>query len=636
MAGDSAGAGIILSILCLLRDHGLPLPAGAVLISPWVDLTHSFPSVTTDNPLDYIPPHGFHHMPSPAWPPPSAGDILAIEEGIVKDMIHKQHLSKEQEEVAILGFHHKDQATSNQNLAHVDSAPLSGHNMSVMIDDKVVEIVDQIQMYTTNQLLAHPLVSPVLQPSLGGLPPLLIMVGGGEMLRDEQIYLAHKAANPEKYIPADVFLDDCAHDHNRKQIKRWKPTYVQLQVWEDLCHVAPVLSFTRPAKYMYRSVAQFGAWALARAQQTEIEIMDDDNVSIISSSDTEMEDQSDDEVGTLSTEEVTEGDITANSAAAKAKATKIGKAGDPLPAFKRHMIRQRVDRHGNIFPLDPASHLPACNVPRDQIGIIKEGPVRKWMAAKLEWDTKFASQKRKVLKQRAKEMEEGYLVFGSEEVPPPSALAGRRLKGLELREEKKTKSYGLSLWSGWGSKHDEKTLEREEIADTEPETSFVSPLDGAGARPVEGAEITPGETLEHLRVPSQRRRRSHRRIIVDEHQTDHASDDEDAPVAAVDENTTAAELLALKPEVTDPQLLPAFAISQAPEQGSSSEPHLEIPDGTTKAKRPKADGIAFPFSLKTKEDRPQSMSSMTTLTSSMNVQPAKEVGVEKVEGEVET
>jgi acetyl esterase/lipase len=24
---------------------GLPMPAGAVLISPWVDLTHSFPSV---------------------------------------------------------------------------------------------------------------------------------------------------------------------------------------------------------------------------------------------------------------------------------------------------------------------------------------------------------------------------------------------------------------------------------------------------------------------------------------------------------------------------------------------------------------------------------------------------------------
>lgn len=135
-------------------------------------------------------------------------------------------------------------------------------------------------MYTTNQLLAHPLVSPIMQPTLGGLPPLLIMVGGGEILRDEQVYVAHKAANPEKYLPPESVLDD----HARAQLKNYKPTDVQLQVWDDLCHVAPTLSFTKPAKYMYRSVSQFSAWALARAQKTEIEIMDDDDISVISTS----------------------------------------------------------------------------------------------------------------------------------------------------------------------------------------------------------------------------------------------------------------------------------------------------------------------------------------------------------------
>ncbi len=141
------------------------------------------------------------------------------------------------------------------------------------------------QMYATNELLSHPLVSPVMQSTLGGLPPLLIMVGGGEILRDEQIYLAHKCANPSAYLPPESVLDDQA----RAQIARYKPTHVQLQVWDDLCHVAPTLSFTRPAKYMYRSVAQFGAWALARAQQTEIDILDDDNISIISNSDSDSE-----------------------------------------------------------------------------------------------------------------------------------------------------------------------------------------------------------------------------------------------------------------------------------------------------------------------------------------------------------
>lgn len=293
-------------MLVTLRDQGLPLPAGAVLISPWVDLTHSFPSVSGDNPMDYIPPWGFHHRPSSAWPPPNSDDMLAADEAIVRKQAHKYHQKhpEQSEEDAIRGFHiyHNVEAENRKNEATPETetdktgkpqpnpVPRSG-NLSIMINNNLVEVKDQIQMYATNQLITHPLISPVLQPSLGGLPPLLIMVGGGEMLRDEQLYLAHKAANPSKYPPSDTFLDEYPHDHARSQIDRWKPTHVQLQVWDDLCHVAPTLSFTRPAKYMYRSIAQFGAWALAKAQNAEIEIMDDDDVSVISRSDSDGEDE---------------------------------------------------------------------------------------------------------------------------------------------------------------------------------------------------------------------------------------------------------------------------------------------------------------------------------------------------------
>ena len=38
VAGDSAGGGLTLGTLISARDQGLPLPAAAVLISPWVDL----------------------------------------------------------------------------------------------------------------------------------------------------------------------------------------------------------------------------------------------------------------------------------------------------------------------------------------------------------------------------------------------------------------------------------------------------------------------------------------------------------------------------------------------------------------------------------------------------------------------
>jgi len=41
IAGDSAGGGLTIATLLALRDGDVPLPAGAVCISPWVDLTCS-------------------------------------------------------------------------------------------------------------------------------------------------------------------------------------------------------------------------------------------------------------------------------------------------------------------------------------------------------------------------------------------------------------------------------------------------------------------------------------------------------------------------------------------------------------------------------------------------------------------
>lgn len=47
LAGDSAGAGLALAVLLSQRDSGGPLPAGAALLSPWVDLTDASPSRRT-------------------------------------------------------------------------------------------------------------------------------------------------------------------------------------------------------------------------------------------------------------------------------------------------------------------------------------------------------------------------------------------------------------------------------------------------------------------------------------------------------------------------------------------------------------------------------------------------------------
>lgn len=518
VAGDSAGGGMTLSMLVTLRDQGIPLPAGTILISPWVDLTHSFPSVAGDGEGDYIPPHGFLHKPSPAWPPPNSDEMKAIAKGAVQNLVdqevkatrksmaeeggrrsvaeqtHDQKVEMEEQE-AIQGFtvdedpevnkqdNPNNPASPGRRQTRAGSTiPGPGHDLSIMIDDNMVQIKDQIQLYTTNQLLAHPLVSPVTQTSLGGLPPMLIQVGGAEMLRDEQIYLAHKAANPEDYPSSEWILDE--HDPPREMADKYSPTNVQLQLWEDLCHVPHTLSFTRPAKYMYRSVAQFGAWALAHAQQKSITIPDEDSLSIISSgSDTHTSDKPTESPGSLSRHQESDpsDDPKQRHHESNPSPSSVGKAGDPLPPFKNHMIRQRITRHGIIYPLAPASELSALQLDHAAIAIIKPGPVKKWLAAKQANDTKFAAEKRKIQKKMTQDLAAGPRSQGDsdnddthslgDEVPPPTALAGRRdrmsVPGGGKTGNKAKKSWGLSMWSGWGSNHDQDTLEREEKAVTE-------------------------------------------------------------------------------------------------------------------------------------------------------------------------
>lgn len=59
LAGDSAGAGLCLLLMLRLRDEGLPLPAAAALLSPWVDLTCSGDTYRTNAHLDpLISRHG--------------------------------------------------------------------------------------------------------------------------------------------------------------------------------------------------------------------------------------------------------------------------------------------------------------------------------------------------------------------------------------------------------------------------------------------------------------------------------------------------------------------------------------------------------------------------------------------------
>lgn len=89
--GDSAGGTLCTALLQLLlqfhrsspsgqtpkvRFHGteveVPLPAGLILVSPWLDITRALPSIESLAKYDYLPPPsqtaGMSYPPCPAWP----------------------------------------------------------------------------------------------------------------------------------------------------------------------------------------------------------------------------------------------------------------------------------------------------------------------------------------------------------------------------------------------------------------------------------------------------------------------------------------------------------------------------------------------------------------------------------------
>lgn len=231
---------------------------------------------------------------------------------------------------------------------------------------------------------------------------------------------------------------------------------------------------------------------------------------------------------------------------------------------------------------------------RDLVGVPKEGPVKKWLEQRKQWDHKFASTKRKVHKRFIDDLAIGYEGFGEGEFPPPSALAGRRRKeGASKKPTKRSKSMGLALWSLWGSKHDKMTMNREEQADKNEQSVEMATATGAaghGARPFADIE-TQRTSAPNSPRGGDNTSRSRRRIVTYEQQDENGNSEEEAEVAA------AASAIA-----TEQQLLtPGY-------QPQQHQPEVGI--GTT-GKRPYVDGIAVPFSLKKEAETASMMTLMS-------------------------
>ncbi|PWN48788.1 alpha/beta-hydrolase [Violaceomyces palustris] len=292
ISGDSAGGGLALALLTVLRDMKLPMPAGAVLISPWCDMTHSFPSIMANTETDIIPPYGFIHKPSTLWPvanvaperrkgdrASSADDKkgpeieepgLAVPVGAGDLNVGGKHGNagikggtspNSANTVTGIPKAQTDPATSSKKRGIPPPPnPLFSDPIEVNRSDpskEPIQLASQIQLYATNAQLTHPLCSPILHGSLGGLPPLYIIAGDSEVLRDEIIYLAHRAANPERYPLSKELLQKSDRARRNAAEYNSQPTKVHLQIYDDMCHVLTLFAFTSQARFAYRAVASF-------------------------------------------------------------------------------------------------------------------------------------------------------------------------------------------------------------------------------------------------------------------------------------------------------------------------------------------------------------------------------------------
>lgn len=273
IAGDSAGGGLSLALLQIIRDSGLPAPAGGVLISPWCDFTHSFPSIFTNTDTDVIPVTGLSlHKPSPLWPPPPYYISDKVHNGLRKnitDVLYRRSRNGSSRTPQAARPISSDNEVPNSEALPAEPGIVgvaSTTTLPVFLDadqsfslqtatGEATKVTQQIQLYAPNGLLKHPLVSPALS-YLGGLPPLLFIAGDREVLRDEIMYTAHRAAHPGRF-PLSGEIKKMYPALKPVETSN-QPTPVHLQVYDDVAHVLPILfPFTTPGKYCYRAMASF-------------------------------------------------------------------------------------------------------------------------------------------------------------------------------------------------------------------------------------------------------------------------------------------------------------------------------------------------------------------------------------------
>ncbi|KAJ3340326.1 hypothetical protein HDU93_007167 [Gonapodya sp. JEL0774] len=293
--GDSAGGGLAVALMVYLKaflgagegGQGFGMPGGAVLMSPWVDLTCSHPSYILNSNLDYLPFPPDADVFTPMYrsdnsPNPVAAYLWGWEgkRGLERSFCTREHVAWERiarrqtrrssvngecsdDEEGRLGSRRWDLGSDNGSLSRTgtlirrsasappapvadpgDVVPFTRENS--LLGKPVVGLgVDYVK---TLVQVRHPCVSPLFA-DLRGLPPVLIQAGDCELLRDESIELARKYSAANQRRPSLVGREPALHED--------KQGHVRHELYTDMVHVFQAFSFTQASKIAVANIGRF-------------------------------------------------------------------------------------------------------------------------------------------------------------------------------------------------------------------------------------------------------------------------------------------------------------------------------------------------------------------------------------------
>ncbi|KAF5387616.1 hypothetical protein D9615_000559 [Tricholomella constricta] len=481
---------------------------------------------------DIIPQHGFLAKPSTLWPvdplPQGPGRAVPSKSNPPPKPGHCDTLKPSKSRVSEAA--HTDNITTNEGRIHTQLEMLHEHSSvsagqgdgrrpfrhpsrkhgeedaddydvdfwepkppKVLMEDSnavPLELRSQIQLYATTEQLSHPLVSPILQGSLGNLPPLYILAGNDEVLRDEIVYLAHRASHLSKYPARNGVLRDGKRQKENSE-RFTTPTKARYFPFirgiladtrlpgssssPGMCHVLTVFSFTHSAKCAYRSIAEFvkhvsrydadhlerNPFPELHRPPTKIHVdteAHEDHPSALKASKNYLSrhghekkrqagqkssDPSDVKLYKRNEANVSE-EVKHGQTDIMPEPQRVG-SDDTLHASGRDktkdirnvlMIRERVDISGVSRPMEPPEEIPALNIRPGQVGLIKEAPTRRWLDGQEQWDKRFKRSAKRAIKRRVR------LEAKAERILDNARLQGLIISGETTPQEKST-SIGL-------------------------------------------------------------------------------------------------------------------------------------------------------------------------------------------------